>query len=203
MKIYIVRHAKTDANTKKYIQGQQDSAITDEGLVNAKKMAEFFKDVKIDKMFVSPIGRTRRTAELIAEASGFDKSLQRFDDRLMEIDLEPWVYKKIAEIDHSDAPSSYKTYREHPDKFIPLGGEDVYAVQKRTGSAFEDIIAASDSDDVVVIVSHSMAIRSMLTYIENKGVAEVWSYDIPPVSITEVNYDGHNTEVECIGKVVY
>ena len=48
-----------------------------------------------------------------------------------------------------------------------------------------------------------MAIRSMLTYIENKGVSEVWSYDIPPVSITEVNYDGHHTEVGCIVKVVY
>ncbi len=53
MKLLIIRHAEPD-----YIH----DSLTEEGFKEAKALAAMLKDVKIDKFFVSPLGRARATA---------------------------------------------------------------------------------------------------------------------------------------------
>ena len=189
MTIYIVRHAQTEANKNGIIQGQMNTEITPEGLAKAKFMAQSFKNKNVDKIFSSPLRRAYITASLIAEETGVDNQTIIVDSKLKEINLEPWIYKRISDLNDNDEPSSYKTYKTKPSEFVPVSGESINDVKQRMVIAYNQIIMSCQSNDTVVIVSHSMAIRTLLSDIENKGIDNVWAYHIPPASITKIIYN--------------
>lgn len=64
--LYIVRHGQTEWNVKHIIQGQKDSNLTQEGITQAKNVAEAIKHIHFDAVFSSDLARTRKTAEIIA-----------------------------------------------------------------------------------------------------------------------------------------
>lgn len=202
MNIYIVRHAQTEANKYAIIQGQSNTEITPEGLEYAKKMAKSFSGKQITRIYASPIKRACVTARLIADSCGINPDEIITDERLKEIDLKPWVHKKIKDLDMSDNTSSYKTYKSKPSEFQPLSGEDLFDVKRRTGEAFADIVKECSEDDNIVIVSHSVAIRTLLIGLEEKPMDLVWSYDLKPVSVTILQVTQGIIEIVELGATV-
>jgi len=63
---YIVRHGETEWNIIGKVQGQKDSSLTSNGIVQAQKAAGRFKKTSFDKVFSSDLLRAKRTAEIIA-----------------------------------------------------------------------------------------------------------------------------------------
>jgi broad specificity phosphatase PhoE len=79
--IYFIRHGETKYNTVHRIQGQLDIPLNSTGLAQAELMAEKLKDVKIDKIYCSPLRRTKQTATIINKYHNLDII---YDDRLKE-----------------------------------------------------------------------------------------------------------------------
>lgn len=63
MKLYIIRHADPD---------YANNTITEFGHLEANALANYLKDVKIDKIFTSPLGRAKDTARPTCEVKGLD-----------------------------------------------------------------------------------------------------------------------------------
>ncbi|MFU9137218.1 2,3-diphosphoglycerate-dependent phosphoglycerate mutase GpmB [Erwinia tasmaniensis] len=84
LQVYLVRHGETLWNAARRIQGQSDSALTDKGEYQARQVGECVKHVGITHVIASDLGRTRRTAEIIAHACGCDVKL---DPRLRELNM--------------------------------------------------------------------------------------------------------------------
>lgn len=63
--LYIVRHGRTEWNEKGIIQGHSDSPLTEVGEIQAKMIAEKFKNIKFDYVFSSDLGRAMETAKII------------------------------------------------------------------------------------------------------------------------------------------
>jgi broad specificity phosphatase PhoE len=63
---YITRHGETVWNIQQRMQGQQDSPLTENGILQAKAAAEKLKKIHFDHAFSSDLLRARRTAEIIA-----------------------------------------------------------------------------------------------------------------------------------------
>ena len=90
--IWLVRHGQTEMNRVGRFQGRLDLPLTELGEAQARRVgarlqapaAEVGGDWVID---ASPLGRTRRTAALIAEVTGL---AVRHDPRLAEVDFGPW-----------------------------------------------------------------------------------------------------------------
>ena len=202
MKLFLVRHTQTEANRLHIIQGQNNTEISDEGIEILKRASTFFQEIHIDTLYSSPLKRAVETAKSIAIASDYSCDNIVLDGRLMEIDLSPWAMKKISDLDHSDAASSYKTYKQQPSEFIPSAGEGFGDVQKRMVEFISYVVSNSKQNDTIVIVSHSVAIRSLLLGIENKSVDYVWQYPITSASITEIDYSNGQYTIEKCGYVV-
>ena len=81
MSIYVVRHGQTDYNVKRLYQGRKDIPLNEIGKKQAMEMAEKFMDIKIDKIFVSPLTRAKQTAECISKITGV---LPEIEDGLKE-----------------------------------------------------------------------------------------------------------------------
>ncbi len=84
LQVYLVRHGETVWNVSRRIQGQSDSALTAKGEQQAHQVGERAKLLGITDVIASDLGRTRRTAEIIADACGCPVKL---DPRLRELNM--------------------------------------------------------------------------------------------------------------------
>lgn len=203
MIIYLVRHAQTEANAKRVIQGQTNTNITNLGYEQTKITASFFKNIKITQLFCSPLGRTVETAEMISLESRYPKKNIIKSKDLMEIDLTPWVGKTISELEKDKSQSGYGTYKENPEFFSPSDGEGFNDVKKRMAIFFDNIVNNFSKDSTIVVVSHSVAIRALLLYLENSSVSRIWDYDIKPASISLVETNCNHNVIKYVGYCPY
>lgn len=188
MRIYLLRHAQTEANRNHIIQGQGDSPLTPEGLQNTYRTALCLQTKNIDMIFSSPLGRTAQTSHIIADTIGIHRKEIVFLEGLKEIDLKPWAQEKISLLDSSDAVSSYKTFKDFPLLFRPDCGENFTDVQRRVQESFHQIVNRCLMDANIVVVSHSVTIRAFLLSIDGYDFDRIWDYEIHPLSVTEILY---------------
>jgi probable phosphoglycerate mutase len=64
-RVYIVRHAETEENKQKIIQGQLDTILNSEGERQADLVAKALKDVPFDVAYSSNLKRATDTAKRI------------------------------------------------------------------------------------------------------------------------------------------
>ncbi len=84
LQVYLVRHGETVWNAERRIQGHSDSPLTAKGEHQARQVGERIEHAGITHIISSDLGRTRRTAEIIADACGCDVT---FDARLRELNM--------------------------------------------------------------------------------------------------------------------
>ena len=92
MTILLVRHGQTEWNLARRYQGWSDSPLTPTGIAQAEAIGRrlcTLPEAAMAEIVASPLGRARRTAEIIGECLG-RREPPRCDDRLREISLGSW-----------------------------------------------------------------------------------------------------------------
>jgi broad specificity phosphatase PhoE len=90
--IFLVRHGQTEWNLRRRYQGWGDSPLTATGLAQAEAIGRRLRtlpEAAGAPIIASPLGRARRTAEIIRAALGGATPLS-FDERLKEISIGSW-----------------------------------------------------------------------------------------------------------------
>ncbi len=67
MKVYLVRHGQTEWNETHRFQGWVDIGLDAIGLIQAKFLTNFFKNVAIDHIYTSDLSRSLKTAQMIQQ----------------------------------------------------------------------------------------------------------------------------------------
>jgi broad specificity phosphatase PhoE len=145
--IYLIRHGETEWNAAGRFQGALDSRLTPRGLDQAARigrcLARIFRDQAIE-LKVSPLGRTRQTAEIVARHLSGASLIT--EPRLCEVSLGEWDGLTFDEInagwpDGLDGTTSFDWYFRAP------GGESLDAAIARAaawlGSLKHPVIAVS------------------------------------------------------------
>ncbi len=151
--IYLVRHGETVWNREGRMQGRLDSPLTDEGEVQARRIGETLRAL-IDHgasfdVVVSPLGRARRTAEIICKELGWDARACSTDDRLRELSLGEWDGLIQDEIE-ARFPGARRRRRENHWHHVPPGGESYEMVAARATDWLDGIAP----DRQLVVVAH-------------------------------------------------
>jgi 2,3-bisphosphoglycerate-dependent phosphoglycerate mutase len=70
--IFLLRHGRSLGNENGFLQGQQDTPLTDEGREQARRLAERWSEDKVhfDLILTSPLSRASETAGIIAQKIG-------------------------------------------------------------------------------------------------------------------------------------
>lgn len=184
-KLLLIRHGETHFNTEKRFQGFKDSPLTEKGIAQAKLLSERLKDTSIDVIYTSSLGRAVETAVLLKG----DSNIEIIEnDNLREMNLakmEGYTTDELM-ISHKE---QYHNFWNNPDKFIPDGGETFEELRERVSSEVSKIVE-KHKGQTVVIVSHTVAIKSYLGYIDNLPIAKLWN---PPylhqTSLTVIDYE--------------
>ena len=151
-RLLMVRHGQTAANIDKVWHGSTDTALTDHGREQARRLgAHFHRIATPDVIYASPLQRARDTARAIADTHGLTLNL---DPRLMEFSLGEWEGIKFDDIEilHGATGELYG----NPD-FAAPGGESQRMVRNRMVAAIDEILHRHP-DQNVVLVSHGTAL---------------------------------------------
>ncbi len=175
--IYLVRHGETEFNRERRLQGHVDSALTDRGLAQARAVGELLKGL-VDgepgwRIVSSPLGRARRTAEILAGRLGLDHGAIEVDRRLIELSWGAW-----------DGRLRNELAAAYPDTF----GRSNWAFHAPTGETYEEMCARLTSwlDELppeperrIIAVSHGVTGRVLRGLYADLPPDEVVTQDVP------------------------
>ncbi len=175
--IFLIRHGQTEFNLQGRLQGRRDSPLTPQGEAQAKRMAAclqaFIDEPETWRVISSPLGRTRRTAEIVCESLGFSHEIE-LDERLAEVDVGEWEGLAREDID-AIAPGVIGT----PGWLLKTpGGEDYDTVAGRVGAWLAGIDEADGRRRLVV--SHGITGRILRNVYAGGHPDAAWTASPPP-----------------------
>ena len=192
MNIYITRHGETEWNTVKRMQGWGNSNLTELGKMQAKALSERLKNVKLDVIYCSPLGRACNTAEIIRGDTKIDIIKV---EGLKEMGFGEWEGKTVDEIGKN------KNYKEQLDylfseplKYKPFGGESIVQMYERAKITLDELINNSNFDDIL-IVTHGMTIQGIMHYFSDKVGVDVDNVVYGQTSLTHIKINEDRYEM--------
>lgn len=161
-RIHLIRHGEVD-NPEKVIYGRLPHyRLSDRGRMMAKAAADELKKQKrpVNALLISPLLRTRESAEPVAEAFGLEA---KTDDRL----IEPWNNfegRRLGGLHLATRPHLWVQLR---NPMRPSWGEPFDKIAERMFAAIEDAWQSVPDGDVV-LVSHQLPIEMVVRKLSGK-----------------------------------
>lgn len=179
--LFVVRHGETDYNIQGRYAGSADVELNDNGIQQARALAESLKELPIDVIIASPLKRAHRTAmtikehidkplvlreEFVERAVGVYEGLTR--DEMRERCPELWNQKALGQFDSTHHQGeSMRQVRERVRRGL-LHIKDTYAGQN------------------VILVTHGYTSREIFAQFNNPSAEEFWKYSLGNCQVAEL-----------------
>jgi len=165
-----MRHGTTAWNKQKKIQGLADISLDKDGIEEVLKVKEKLKEVSFDLVFSSPLNRAKETAFLVTNSDDL-----QIDDLLLEIDFGDYEGRSYLDIESKKDDPLYNFFY-NPLLYLPSNGEEISNVRKRSKLFFSKLKDKyKDKDINILVVSHSIFIRSTILNMENLETKELFN----------------------------
>ena len=161
MKVWLVRHGESEANILNILYNRGDKyGLTQKGIEQVNKLLLELKDIKVHKIYSSPLLRAKETARIIADNWNLDfevtKALGEFDVGILDETGEESTFHKEQEI-----VEQWLIDKKWDVKFEE--GESYNEIKERFLNFFKSLKIKSDEN--VVLVSHGGLIQCMVPLI--------------------------------------
>ncbi|CAQ82621.1 MULTISPECIES: 2,3-diphosphoglycerate-dependent phosphoglycerate mutase GpmB [Photorhabdus] len=157
LQVYLVRHGESEWNAERRIQGQSDSPLTETGEYQARLVAQRVKSESITHIITSDLGRTRRTAEIIAEVCDCEIILE---PRLRELNMGVLERRNIDSLTSEEESWRKKVLDGTPGGRIPEG-ESMDELAVRMRAALESCRNLPNGSRPL-LVSHGIALGCLV-----------------------------------------
>ena len=158
---YFFRHGETDWNKKRLCQGQTDIELNQQGIAQARSLAQFFEKIQLDVIYSSDLVRALKTAQFVAQ----EKTAIITTERLRETNLGEIEGKHIdqaREIISDDVWWSFNRRDQESLKLSFPGGETRKQVLYRFLSLVSEAYQSEFSH--IGISTHGGAMRNFLHF---------------------------------------
>lgn len=170
--IYLLRHGaiRSHAGRNRFI-GQSDIPLSGEGARQARKLAENLSETPISAIFCSDLGRSLRTAEIIARPHRLQPCVR---EELREINLGEWDGLAFDVI-RRRCPEQFEERGRDMVHFRPPAGESFLDCAMRVLPVFFDIVRSASGN--VVIVGHAGINRIILCRVLGIGMERLFEFN--------------------------
>ncbi len=180
--LLLVRHGQTPMTAARRFSGGgvEGPSLDDTGRQQAQRAAELLAQSGAVAVVASPMRRTRETADAIAQRLGL---AMRIDDSWRELEFGAWEGLTLAEITekYPDEAARWLTSSD----VRPPGGETIDEVVRRIAVARDKAVARNPGQPIIV-VTHSMPVRSMVAMTLEAPARAVLRLQPAPGSVTEI-----------------
>jgi probable phosphoglycerate mutase len=154
--ILLVRHGETERNLQRRFQGRFDSPLTKRGIAQADaigRLVDSLPDAGFVRLVASPLGRARRTAEIIARRLDAGQE-PVVDERLREISVGSWDGLTYRDIERH-SPGIFDGDGRHGWYFHAPDGDSYEALAARIA----EWLAEAAETRLLVAVTHGIVSR--------------------------------------------
>ena len=162
MNIYVIRHGQTDWNLQGLTQGKTDIPLNETGRAQACETRELLKDIPLDRVISSPLGRALETAGLATAGRGLPLET---DPRLMERGFGSF------EGGPRNALPSEQLWGLDGESGIG-GAEPLEALLDRVYACLREIIRRCPGENVL-LVTHGGTCRAIESFFHQENAAAV------------------------------
>lgn len=195
--MYFIRHGYSVGNRDKVFYGHYDGKLDAKGYEQAKLVALFFENIRLDVIYSSDLARSMDTARPTA----LSKNMEIIpDERLREIFAGEWENKHASALVSGKYEKEYAVWKEDPAHSRCTGGESVAELRERIFAAVEDIAAKNDGKSVAVF-THATPIRVLKSSFLGEPIDKVNGYEwVPNASVSKVIYNSGKWNIEFYGE---
>jgi alpha-ribazole phosphatase len=199
-RFWLIRHAIVDENARAILYGIMDVPLCETSLLEQAPMycALAARLPRPAVWKVTPLSRTRRTAEAIF-AAGYPRAEPEVEPDLIEQSLGEW-----QGLPHAELPARLALPKH---AFWPLagherppGGETMADVIARVGASLESL-AVQHADEDVVVVSHGGAIRAAVAHCLRIGPDNSLHLVVQNLSLTRLEKNPDGWRVVCVNEL--
>ena len=169
---FLVRHGETVWNAEGRVQGHLDSALTEAGLCNARRMAERLAPAPFAAAYSSDLGRARSTLAPILDGRSLPVSFL-FD--LREKCYGAWEGFTFQEIREGHPDQHDRLFRDDVE-FAPPGGESDEDLARRLSGLVEQLKLAHAGDEDILVLGHGGSLRAVLVNLLELPVRSLWHF---------------------------
>ncbi len=199
--LYLIRHGATENNRAKppRLQGRRtDPGLSDVGVDQAERTSRFLADVKVERVYATPLLRSRQTARLVAESHGLEVEIV---DDLIEVDVGKWEGRAWDEIERTD-PEAYRAFMRDASIHPYLGGETMETVRRRVVPAFQRIMADNPARRIAV-VAHNVVNRVYLTHLMGMPIRRYRAISQENCGVSLLRYRAEEVKVVTVNSVFH
>jgi ribonuclease H / adenosylcobalamin/alpha-ribazole phosphatase len=189
--LLLVRHGRTaDTVARRFSGGGPPGPpLDDVGRGQAKQAADALAGTAAVAVIASPMVRTQQTADIIATRLGHAVTT---DPDWRECEFGEWEGQVIEDV-IAHSPAEISAWRDDTS-VRPRGGESLDAMIVRVMAA-RDRLLDKFAGQTVVVVTHSLPVRAMVTDVLGAPPTAIHRLRPAPGSITEVRYEAGGAPV--------
>ena len=194
--ILLIRHGQSEWNKLNLFTGFKNVDLTQQGVEEAIKASENFKElgIKFDLVYTSVLSRAQKTSEIILKELGQHEDLKKKSKIIEHIALNERDYGDLTGLDKKETADKYgdeqvhKWRRGYSDR--PPGGESLEDVVTRVKSYYDSEILpqiASELNNNILIAAHGNSLRALLLVMNVYKIEEINSVELStgvPIHIT-------------------
>ena len=182
-RIYLIRHGETANAGDVCFNGHFDVDLSDKGRKQSILIAKALKNLPIKAVYSSDLKRTQIGAKFIAD----ELNLSHIPcQELRELAFGDWEGLSISEVNRR-YPDKLKERLQSIELFQVEGGESFFQLKDRVIPKFKSILANHPSDNIVILC-HGGVIRTILAYILEISVKNLFRINQPYASVNIIQY---------------
>lgn len=185
LRVFVIRHGQTDWTRQRRLTGGSDVPLSEEGRRQAEAVAQVLECVPLAAVYASPLARALASAEAIAGSRDLPVQAEAAFREMVFGDWEGLTRREVA----ARFPEDYETWRTAPHRLRRPGVEPLGEVAERVRRGME-ALRAGHEDEAVALVSHAVVIRLIVLAAMGLGPERLWSVDVSPGGITEIEFRG-------------
>ncbi len=182
--VYLVRHGTTDWNKEEIFRGRLDCKLNETGQAEARALAEYFRDIRLQAIYSSPLSRAMETAQAVAEA----KALQVVPHpEFIDIDFGEWQGLPLKEV-REKYSELYRLWRERPEAIHFPGGENLARVRARAWEGLQKVIR-ENPDKTALILSHRVVTKVLICAVLGLDDSHFWHIKQDTTAVNCIEYN--------------
>lgn len=179
---FLLRHAHSTANDQGVLAGRTPGiSLSRIGSSQARGLSSAIKDLEIDRIISSPLGRCVDTITPLAKQK---RKRVHLDKRFLEMDYGLWSGRKLKELSREQ---SWKTIQTKPTSFTFPDGESFRSAADRIENALNSL-ARKYPKEKILIVTHGDIIKIALQLANGGPIDNFQRFIVDTCSLSEVEW---------------
>ncbi len=185
MKFVFVRHAESEGNAERRLQGHAEFGLSEEGRAQSQRLRERFQKEEFQPthIYSSPLRRSAETARIVA--SSWSVPVVYWDD-LKEYDVGIFSGLTWDEI-VAKYPELMKEFQKSRNWDIVEGAEPLRSRRNRAHRVIDTMIERHTNDDAVLMFTHGGILQYILAAL--MGTERTWGVSVDNTAVFELTLD--------------